>query len=219
MYGGWKKSGAHMREWMNKTQEFIDRAFSLPTNRGVHCPCNRCRNTLCEDKRTLTLHLCKFGFMLGYEVWMHHDELVCQRTTSVVEEEDDRGDNMMDEMLDAIRPELETNSKDPPTPEVQKFFDMIRASEEPLHEHMTVSVHTFVTHLTTIKSKFPFSNKCYKELLSLISKVFPNNHKMTKDMHQSKKYCLLLVWSTRRLMCAKIITCFFIKSTRMRQNS
>jgi hypothetical protein len=38
----------------------------------------------------------------------------------VDEEEDDRsGDNMMDEMFDAIRLELETNPKDPPTPEVQ----------------------------------------------------------------------------------------------------
>jgi hypothetical protein len=48
----------------------------------------------------------------------------------VVEEEDDRsGDNRMDEMLDAIRPELEINSENPLIPEVQKFFDMLRASE------------------------------------------------------------------------------------------
>jgi hypothetical protein len=41
----------------------------------------------------------------------------------VVEEEDDRsGDNRMDEMLDAIRPKLEINPEDPPTPEVQIFF-------------------------------------------------------------------------------------------------
>jgi hypothetical protein len=54
----------------------------------------------------------------------------------VVEEEDDRnGDDRMDEMLDAIRPELETHPEDPPTPEVQKFFDMLRTSEVPLHEH------------------------------------------------------------------------------------
>jgi hypothetical protein len=46
MYGGWKKSGARMREWMNKTQEFTNRAFSLPTNQGVKCPCSRCINTL-----------------------------------------------------------------------------------------------------------------------------------------------------------------------------
>jgi hypothetical protein len=46
----------------------------------------------------------------------------------------------MDEMLDAIRPELETNYEDPPIPEVQKFFDMLRASEEPLHEYTAVSI-------------------------------------------------------------------------------
>jgi hypothetical protein len=86
-------------------------------------------------------------------------------------------------MLDAICPEIETNSNDPPTSEVQKFFDMLRASEELLHEHTTVSVLTFVTRLTIIKSKFAFSNKCYKELLSLISDVLPSIHKMSKDIY------------------------------------
>jgi hypothetical protein len=220
MYDGWKKSEAHTREWMNKTQEFIDRAFSVPPNQGVKCPCSRCRNTLHEEKRMSTLHHCKFGFMPGYEVWTHHDESVHQRTTSVDEEEDDRsGDDTMDEMLDAIRPKLETNSDDHPTPEMQKFFDMLRASEEPLHEHTTVSIIAFVTQLTIIKSKFVFSNKCYMELLSLISDVLPSNHKMLKDMYQSKNCCLLSVWSMRRLMRAKIIACFSTKSTRMRRNA
>jgi hypothetical protein len=102
----------------------------------------------------------------------------------VAEVEDDRsGDDMIDEMLDAIQSELKTNSEDPPTPEVQKFFDMLRALEEPLHEHTTISILAFVTCLTTIKSKFAFSNKCYRELLSLISDILPNNHKMPKDMY------------------------------------
>jgi hypothetical protein len=90
-------------------------------------------------------------------------------------------------MLDAIWLELETNREDPPTPEVQKFFDMLRTSEESLHKHTTVSVLAFVTHITSIKSKFTFSNKCYKELLSLFSDIFPSNHKMLKNMYQSKK--------------------------------
>jgi hypothetical protein len=98
---------------------------------------------------------------------------------------DDRsGDDKMDEMLDAIRPELQTNSKDPPTLEVKKFFNVLRASEESLHEHMTVSILTFVAHFTTIKSKSAFSNKCYIELLSMINDVLPNNHKMLKDIYQ-----------------------------------
>jgi hypothetical protein len=134
------------------------------------------------------MHFCKFGFIANYEVWTHHGESVNQRTASVTEEEDDRsGDDRMDEMLDTVRTELQTYSKDPPIPEVQKFFDMLRALEESLHEHTTVSVLTFVTRLTAIKSKFAFSNKCYTELLSLISDVLPSNHKMLKDMYQSKK--------------------------------
>jgi hypothetical protein len=119
-----------------------------------------------------------------YEVWMHHGKLAHQKTASVVEKEDDRrGDDRMDEMLDAIQSELEINSENHPTPEVQKFFNMLRASEESLHEHTIVSVLAFMTHLTSIKSMFAFSNKCYKELLSLISDVLPNNHKMSKDMY------------------------------------
>jgi hypothetical protein len=126
--------------------------------------------------------------MPGYDVWTHHGETIHLRTASVTEDEDDRsGDDRMDEMLDAIWPELETNHEDPPTLEVQKFFDMLRASEEPLHEHTTVSVLAFITCITSIKSKFAFSNKCYKELLSLFSDVFPSKHKMSKYMYQYKK--------------------------------
>jgi hypothetical protein len=69
----------------------------------------------------------------------------------------------------------------------KSFFDMLRASEEPLHEHTIVSVLAFITRITSIKSKFTFSNKYCKELLSLFSDVLPSNHKMPKDMYQSKK--------------------------------
>jgi hypothetical protein len=109
------------------------------------------------------MHLCKFDFMPGYDVWTDHGETIHQRIAFVAEDEDDRsGDNRMDEMLDAIWLELETNYEDPPTSEVQKFFDMLRASEESLHEHTIVNVLAFVTRITSIKSKFAFSNKCYK---------------------------------------------------------
>jgi hypothetical protein len=107
------------------------------------------------------MHLCKFGSMPGYDVWTHHCETIHQRTASVGEDEDDRsGDDRMDEILDAIWLELEINHDDPPISEVQNFFDMLRASEEPLHEHTTVSVLAFVTRIASIKSKFAFSNKC-----------------------------------------------------------
>jgi hypothetical protein len=66
----------------------------------------------------LTLYLCKVVFMPGYEVWMYHGELVHQIALVAEEEDDRRRDDRMDEMLDAIRLELETNPEDPPTLEV-----------------------------------------------------------------------------------------------------
>jgi hypothetical protein len=76
--------------------------------------------------------------------------------------------------------------KEPP-PYVKKFFDLLKAAEEPLHEHTKVCILAFVTQLMANKSKFVFSNNCYNELLILISEVFPPNHKMSKDVYQCGK--------------------------------
>jgi hypothetical protein len=135
---------------------------------------------------------------------MHHGKTVHQRTASVAKKDDDRsGDDRMDEMLGDIWPELKTNPHDPPTLEVQKFFNMLRASEESLHEHTIVSVLAFMTHHTTIKSKFTFSNKCYKEPLSLFNDVLPSNHKMSKDMYQSKKLLSALSMEYKKIDACK----------------
>jgi hypothetical protein len=104
--------------------------------------------------------------MPGYEVWTHHSESVRQTALVAEEEEDRRGDDRMNEMLDAIRPELKINPKDPLIPKVQIFFNILRALEEQLHEHTIVSVLDFVTYFIAIKSKFAFLNNCYKELLT-----------------------------------------------------
>jgi hypothetical protein len=110
--------------------------------------------------------------------------------------------------------ELETNHDDPPTPEVQKSFDMLRASEEPLYEHTTVSVLAFVTRITSIKSKFTFLNKCYNELLSLISDVLPSNHKMPKDMYQSEKLLPALSTEYEKIDVCKDNCMIFYKEHR-----
>jgi hypothetical protein len=104
-----------------------------------------------------------------------------------VVEDDVKDADRMDEMLNAICPEFEANFEDPPTPEVQIFFELLKAPEKALNVHMIMSVLSFVTQLMAIKSKFVFSNNCYKELLKLISDALPANHKLPRDMYQLKK--------------------------------
>jgi hypothetical protein len=182
MYSYWDKGGKYTDEWMDKAATFLDRAF-LRTQ-IVRCPCSRCQNSKClEDKSSIAIHLCKNGFVPGYEVWTFHGES-CTRV--VVEDEHDcnvGNVDRMDEMLEAIQAEV---TEDPPTVEVEAFFKLLEASEEPLHEHTEVTLLAFITRLVAIQFKYFFSNNCYNDLLKLISDILLKSHKVHKDMHQSK---------------------------------
>jgi hypothetical protein len=123
--------------------------------------------------------------MLGYEVWVHHGKEVPENEPVV--ENNVIDEDRIDEMFNAICLKFKIDFAYPSTPVVQKFFELLKTSEEALHEHTTMFVLSFVTRLMAIKSKFVFSNNCYKELLKLISGVLSTNHKLSRDMYQSKK--------------------------------
>jgi hypothetical protein len=141
----------------------------------------------------MSIDLCKNGYMPGYEAWVHHSEDPPPRIVSEVQSDEEGDYDRMEEMLDNVRHELlpvdsknpppPPDSEDPPTLEVQKFFELLKATEEPLHEHTKVTILVFMTRLMAIKSKFAFSNNCYKGLLNLFSDVLLENHKMPKYMY------------------------------------
>jgi hypothetical protein len=186
MYDGWKKNGAQIDEWWQKTDDFIECAFSLATTPKIRVPCVKCQNARCFDKVILMKHLVKNGFAADYEIWVFHDE----KYTAVAAEEsanDRAGADRMDEMLEAIRPEFDQDTDDPPTPEVKDHSRLLKASEDLLYGHTKVIVLAFVTRLMAIKSKFFFSNNCYNELMKLFGDVLLNPNKLPKAMYHSKK--------------------------------
>jgi hypothetical protein len=92
----------------------------------------------------LTKHLVQNGFTTDYETWVFHGE----KYTTVIAEgfANDRASvDRMDEMLEGIRPEFDLDTEDPPMPEVEEFFGLLKALEEPLHEHTKVTMFAFVT--------------------------------------------------------------------------
>jgi hypothetical protein len=136
-----------------------------------------------EDKTTIDIHLCKNGFVPGYEVWKFHDE----SGNSVIAKDEHDYDawvDRMDEMLEVIQTEV---TEDPPTTEVEAFFKLLKASKEPLYEHTKVTLLGFITRLMAIKSKYFFSNNCYNDLVKPISDILPKPHKVPKDMYPSMK--------------------------------
>jgi hypothetical protein len=86
----------------------------------------------------------------------------------------------MDEMLEGIQEEV---TEDPPTTEVEAFFKLLKASDEPLYEHTEVTLLAFVTRLMAIKSKYFFFNNCNNEHMKLINDILLKPHKVSKDMY------------------------------------
>jgi hypothetical protein len=146
MYNGWSRNGRHSDDWVAKTKDFVDHIFSLSLTGTVRCPCRRHKNSIFLNKERVSLDLYQFGFMPGYEVWEHHGEVVPNQNVEEEENNDWGGDDAMHEMLHSLHPELNLSSEDPGTPEVSRFFKLLKDSEEPLHEHTDVSILTIVTH-------------------------------------------------------------------------
>jgi hypothetical protein len=122
MYHGWSKNGHHSDDSVAKTKDFVDHVFSLSLIDTFRCPCRRHENNIFLIKERVSLYLCQFGFMSGYEVWEHHGVVVPNPNVEEEENNDWAGDDVMHEMLDSLRPELNLSSEDPATPEVFRFF-------------------------------------------------------------------------------------------------
>jgi hypothetical protein len=102
MYNGWSRNGRrHYDEWVAKTKDFMDHAFSLSLSSTVRCPCRRHENNIFLNKERVSLDLCHFGFMPGHEVWEHHGEVVLKPNVEEKENNDWVGGDAMHKMLDS----------------------------------------------------------------------------------------------------------------------
>ena len=76
MYDGWNINQAHSDEWIAKSNDFINRAFSLSTIDKIRCPC-KCKNAKLFDKFTVSIYavrvqiFIKLGFPPpAHQVWV-----------------------------------------------------------------------------------------------------------------------------------------------------
>ena len=75
MYMGRPSQAQITREWMDKTEKFLDHAFKEAKGaRDTFCPCSDCENKKRKTREVMMKHLCKFGFMPNYTRWVYHGE-------------------------------------------------------------------------------------------------------------------------------------------------
>ena len=77
MYTGWSHTQPPSNHWIENTNQFLDRAFSMPNlveDGTIKCPCTVCRNCLRHNRLTIEMHLCRVGFKEDYKIWIAHGE-------------------------------------------------------------------------------------------------------------------------------------------------
>lgn len=192
MYKGHRKCGEVTAEWISKTTEFLDKAFSRVTGRaGVLCPCNYCNNTRPQTRDMMMKHLCKFGFRPAYTVWVYHGETYPARESDICQstEDEDRVAEIdqMDEMIDDVHDAYVSVEEEDPEPTAQAFFQMLSAATQPLHEHTQVSQLDAITRLLGVKSQYAISIAGFDALLNVICALLPQGHKLPANLYEAKK--------------------------------
>jgi hypothetical protein len=194
MYSGRKSKNEITSEWVEKTTEFLDQAFARNTGHfGVMCPCSQCYNRRPQNRSKMIEHLVKNGFRPGYTVWVHHGERGQSRSDVIRQRTDDGGggggynENRIPEMVDDVHHAFEIPLEEEPEPSTQAFFDMLTASNRPLHSHTKVSQLDAITRLLAVKAQFSTSIACFDAFLAVIATLLPDGHNLPPNMYESKK--------------------------------
>lgn len=176
MYSGWSRGHAFSNEWIENTNMFLDRAFSMVSlveNDTIKCPCAKCQNYVRHKRFDVEMHLCKYGFRDDYKIWTSHGEGHIEARSDESLNEADRMDDMLVD--------------DEPTASAQAFYRMVSSVDQPVHESTTHTTLSAVARLLALKSQYNMSIAHFEANLELVNELLPPESKIPKDFYQSEK--------------------------------
>ena len=191
MYTGHSSRTSFTDEWIDKTEEFLERAFALVKGaRTTWCSCSRCANVRRQTKVDMGKHLVKYGFKPDYYRWTCHGEAVRVRERVVrqrVQEFD--ADGGVGDMLDDFEEARfdEGDREEEPEPTAKAYIDMLCAAQKPLHGHTKLSQLDGIGRVMALKSQLSLSRDAFDTMLTVFGSMLPEGHILPKSMYESRK--------------------------------
>ena len=196
MYTGRRSQNQVTREWIQKTEDFLDKAFGVGAQAAteVWCPCSECANRNRKTRKVIEEHLCKFGFTPDYTRWVCHGEGHRIRDEALrprLEEFDSDGGvpDMMDDFHQAHFGERCTDETEEQEPEetARALYRMMESAKRPLHDKTNVSQLDAIGRLMGLKSMHNMSRDCFDSMLAVFGTLLPADHALPKNMYESVK--------------------------------
>ena len=202
-------------EFVSGVEEFIKCAQANPdamSIRKIRCPCLKCENGVFLDVEEVKEHLYRRGFIANYQQWTSHgepfindagvyeghhclsskDREACNpyRTMVIEVAGPSFNPNFDWEEGDCANDDADplNSNDDLPNSDAQKFYDLLKAAEEPLYEgcetHTPLSA---VSQLLNIKSEYNLSVNCFNRILEVVKEFLPKDAKLPKDFYKTRQ--------------------------------
>ncbi|XP_012841495.1 PREDICTED: uncharacterized protein LOC105961778 [Erythranthe guttata] len=197
-------------EFIRGVGEFISFALSQDTfvsNGKIRCPCSRCDNLGFLGIEDVKTHLYKYGFIHDYYQWVSHGEEYVYfeaLTSTPIENEQENEQSVqtppnpyrtmvleasgLNQNFEFDRDDLTRDDEEVPNSVAEKFYELLKATEEPLYEgcksHTPLSV---MARLLNIKSEFNMSQACFNRILQLVRELLPDDTKLPNDFYKTKQ--------------------------------
>ena len=192
MYTGHRSKVDFTKEWMCKTDEFLESAFGEAGGGPIKalCPCSKCANRKRQNKVNVGKHLVNNGFTPNYTRWVHHGEGHRMREEVVrTRLEGFDADAGVADMLDDFHEAqyVEGRRLEEMDATTKAFYDMMESAQKPLHDRTTVSQLDAIGRVMGFKSQFSLGREAYDGMLALIGSLLPEGHILPKSMYESQK--------------------------------
>jgi hypothetical protein len=193
MYTGRPSVGSMTDEWIDKTEAFLKEAFCKV--KGAHktwCPYSKCGNRKRQTEVEMGKHLCLYGFTADYTRWIYHDEVDHMRDEAMRQHVDDfdakgRVADMLHDYHEAHFGEGRRKEEEEPEATTKAYYDMLSATQKPLHGHTKVSQLVAIGRVMALKSQFSLSQDTFDNMLTVFGSMLPKGHILPKSMYESRK--------------------------------
>jgi len=138
----------------------------------------------------MTNHLCNYGFTRDYTQWIYYGECNQMRDDAVRQCIGDHDDgagvgDMLDDFYEAHFDEERMGEE--PEASTKAYYDMLDATQQPLHGHTKVSQLDAIGRLMAMKSQFTLSRDAFDVMLQVICSMLPEGHILPKSMYEAQK--------------------------------
>ncbi|XP_057770744.1 uncharacterized protein LOC130990533 [Salvia miltiorrhiza] len=206
MYRRFLSDGALNPDFQRGLQGFIDYANSrrdLMDGEKIRCPCRKCDNIRFHTKNNVQYHIAKNGFVRDYHIWRFHGEIEMATTEyHNFEEEEANEDNYQNMVMDIAASQYNIqNIEEPPNPEAQLLYNMLKAADKELWPGCkTHSQLSLVARVMSLKAEGNMSERCFDQWLELIKEILPDNLAPT-NFYDTKKLLSGMGLPAQRIDC------------------